>query len=235
VKQGIMMIMLVVATAPALADEITLRGGARISGEIVSMNDDEVSIDIGGGIITARRESIESLERGPSALTTYRERAAGIPEGDAEAWRELATWARTHSLGSQSREAYRKVLAILPDDAEANRALGRVEFNGRWMPEDEAYAAQGFIEFEGEWMTPAEMESILADRRARDAQEAQLQNEIDAEVKAIEAEQRAAREAEDEHRRRVRNPISWGWGAGPQNWSTYNSEPRELAGGGYQP
>ena len=91
-----------------------------------------------------------------------------IAAGDAEAWRELARWATGKTLATQAGQAWSQVVAVLPDDDEANRALGRVRVDGRWVTEAESYRARGFVEFEGEWMTPAERQSIQDERRARE-------------------------------------------------------------------
>ena len=55
---------------------------------------------------------------------------------------------------------------IAPEDPEANRAVGRVELDGRWVTEEEAYRARGYVDFEGQWMTPAEQDAILRSREA---------------------------------------------------------------------
>ena len=50
--------------------------------------------------------------------------------------------------------------------ALANKALGMVQLNGRWVTQEESYQAQGYVQFEGKWMTPAEQQSIVAGRQA---------------------------------------------------------------------
>ncbi len=167
------------------ADEVYLRGGGRFSGEIVEQTEDSVTVDIGGGYLTAPMSTVVRIEEGVSPLAEYRERAAGIPPGDAEAWRELARWATSKTLSSQSWEAYSQVVAILPDDDEANRALGRVLLNGKWVTEDESYRARGYIEFENQWMTPAERKAILAERQAQEQADRQAN---EAEIRAIQAD-----------------------------------------------
>jgi len=77
------------------------------------------------------------------------------------------------------------------------------------------------VEFEGEWMTPGERQMIISDRQARDARERADRQAIDAKIEAIEAEQKAEKEkeaAEREKEQQRRNPVSWGWGAGPSYW-----------------
>jgi hypothetical protein len=219
VTRGIAIFFL--AAAPALADEVYLKGGGQITGEIIERTDESVTVDIGGGYVTARVSSIVRIEESVSPLQEYRNRAEAIPAGDAEAWRELARWASGWALSSQAAEAFSQVLAILPDDPEANKALGRVQLNGQWVSEEESYRARGFVQFEGEWMTPAEQQSILAERQAREARERADRQEIDAKVASIEAEQKAEKEKEEAERKKEearRNPVSWGWGAGPGYW-----------------
>jgi len=123
VKRGIVIIAL--AAVPVFADDVYLQGGAQITGEIIERSEESVTIDIGGGYITARMSSVVRIEESISPLQEYRARAESIPAGDAEAWRELAVWAKGRALSSQAAEAYSRVVAILPDDEEANRALGR--------------------------------------------------------------------------------------------------------------
>lgn len=215
-------VVMVLAALPASADEVHLRGGGKVVGEIIEQTEDHVSVDIGGGSLTVQMSSVESIDKGTSPMQEYRARAAEIAAHDAEAWRELARWATGRALSSQVEDAYLHVIAILPDDEEANRALGRVRLDGRWVSEEESYVAQGYIEFEGEWMTPGERQAILAERQARDDA---YRQENEARIQAIEAEQRAEQEREDADREDsgglplYGDPVYWGWGAGPGYWS----------------
>lgn len=218
VRQAFVIIVVALAAAPVLADDVYLRGGGQITGEIIERSEDSVTVDVGGGgTITARMSSVVSIEEGISPLQEYRTRAEEIPAGDAEAWRELARWATGRALSSQAARAYKQVVEILPNDQEANHALGRVQLNGKWVTEEEGYLSQGYVEFEGQWMTPGEQQSILADRQAQENADRQAN---EAKIQAIEAEQKADRqqaEAEREESRR-RNSVSWGWGSGPAYW-----------------
>ena len=222
-KRGLAVIALI--AAPLLADDVYLRGGGRVTGEIVERSDDAVTVDIGGGTISVRTASIVRIEENVAPSQQYRERAAAISTGDAEAWRELARWARGEALATQASQAWSRVVAVLPDDEEANQALGRVRLDGRWVSEEESYLARGFIEFEGEWMTPGERQAILNDRLARDQADRQ------AETARLTAEQQATaeREAREEAERdaflsgglpQYGDPVNWGWGYGPVYWPT---------------
>ena len=230
-------VVIALAAAPVFADEVYLKGGGRFSGEIVEQTEDSVTVDIGGGYLTAPMSKVVRIEEGVSPLAEYRERAANIPPGDAEAWRELARWATSKTLSSQAWEAYSQVIAILPDDDEANRALGRVLLNGRWVTEEESYRARGYVEFETQWMMPAERQAILAERKGQEQADRQAN---EAEIRAIQAEIDAEQQREDEEFERQTSrfdrlqdygePVDWGWGAGPAYWPSpvVYTQPQEL-------
>jgi hypothetical protein len=237
VRRAIAIIAL--AAAPLFADEVYLRGGGQLTGEIVEQTEDSVTVDIGGGTLTAPMSSVVRIEEGVSPLQEYRTRAASIPAGDAEAWRKLARWAQARTLSSQAWEAYSEVVEILPDDEEANLALGRVLLDGEWVSEEESYRSQGYVRFEGEWMTPGEQQAIVEARRTREAADRQAN---EAQIQAIQAEIDADKEREaQEFERKTSHvddwsqhsdPVAWGWGAGPSHWPspTRQAEPQELAG-----
>jgi hypothetical protein len=221
VKRALVVVALV--AVPLRADDVYLRGGGQITGEIVEQSADSVTVDIGGGTFSVRMSSVVRIEEGTSPLQEYRARAGRIAAGDAEAWRELARWATGRALGTMASEAWSKVVAVLPDDPEANGALGRVQLNGRWVTEEESYRAQGYVEFEGEWMTPGERQSILEDRKAREeADRRALEAQIQADEKA--RKEREARETEEREEflrgglPQYGDPVSWGWGYGPVYW-----------------
>ncbi len=222
VKRAIVIIAL--AAVPVFADDVYLQGGGQITGEIVEQTKDSVTVDIGGGAtITAHMSNVDHIKKSISPLQEYRTRAGKIPAGDAEAWRKLAQWATGEALSSQAAKAYSQVVAILPDDQEANRALGRVQVDGRWVTEEESYVARGYVEFEGQWMTPGERQQILASRQASKKADQQAN---DAAIQSIDAEQKAEKEqkaADTEAFRRdglprAGDPVNWGWGAGPSYW-----------------
>lgn len=232
-------VVIVLAAVPAFADDVYLRGGGRFSGEIVERTEESVTVDIGGGVITAPMSSVVRIEEGVSPLQEYRTRAAAIPAGDAEAWRELARWAQKQTLSSQAWDAYSQVVAILPDDEEANRALGRVLLDGAWVTEEESYRARGYVEFEGQWMTPGEQRAILEDRRVREEAD---RKENEAQVRGIQAEIDAEKQsqAEEFNRQRYRydrlpeygEPTPVGWGPGLVYWPppSHYARGQELAG-----
>ena len=190
-----LLVAIVLAGSPLLADEVYLKGGGQLSGQIVGHTDDSVTVDIGAGEMTVKLSSVVRIETSTSPVQKYKEREAAIAPDDVEGWRELARFAADEGLSTQARQAWSKVAAALPDDAEANRALGMVQHEGRWVTEEESYRARGFVELDGEWMTPEERQSILADRQARE------NADREAMAAQIAADDAAAREREAQESR----------------------------------
>lgn len=211
--------LLIGVPSASIADVVLLKSGGRMEGRIVERTESTVEIDIGAGSLRFPMSSVDRIEEGRSPLDDYDERAAGLAADDRDGWLELARWASRAGLGTQSRRAYERVLAIDPSHAEANRALGRVELEGRWMTEDEAYRERGYVRFEGRWVTPAERESILRTRESDRAVDQARAQTAEAQARAREAEARA-REAEAQARQPSYGiPLHWGtWGPGPSSW-----------------
>jgi hypothetical protein len=210
------------AAATASSDEILLRSGGRVSGVIVERTRNAIVVETGPGRVTLSMALVEKVVEGRSALEAYRERAEALEPGDVEGWATLARWAAERDLLTQSREAWQRVLAADSSHRDANAALGRVEVDGTWMGQDEAYRARGFVSFEGRWVTPPEHEALVRERAAdeasaRETREAGLRVR-EAEARAREAEARA-REAESAAQPIDGGiPFGWGWGGGGWGW-----------------
>lgn len=202
--------LMVLLPAIATADDVLLRSGGKISGRILQRSETSVQVDVGPGIITVPMTSVLSIEEKRTTLDDHEERAARLRANDAPGWLELANWAASEGLNTQARRAYEKVVSIDPQHADANRALGRVLVDGRWVSEQESYRARGLVSFEGEWITPGERDAILRERESRLAD----LTRIDAERRAREAEARAA----DAEARAREAEASARYGAGLSLW-----------------
>ena len=185
------------ATSAAWADEVFLRGGGSIQGEVVQRTAVSLVMEVGPGRMTLPMSRVDRIVASTSDLAVYRERAARLASGDVAGWIVLARWADGHDLLTQAREAFEHVIAVDPENAAANAALGRVRLAGRWVTAEESYRARGYLPFEGGWVTPEERGAVLAGRTA----EAQARGvAAEAEARAREAEARA-RTAEADARR----------------------------------
>ena len=217
---GVAVLAIVFPAATVAADEVLLRGGGRVSGVIVERTNDAVVIETAPGRVTLPMKRVEKIVESRSALEGFRERADALAPGDVDGWAALARWAAERDLLTQSRDAWRRVLALDPSHPEANATLGRVWLDGVWMGEDEAHRARGEVPFEGRWVTPAEHEALI---RERAAEEASTRERREADLRVREAEARAreaearAREAEAAAQAPIDEgglPLWWGWGGG---------------------
>lgn len=213
-------VVLALAVTPLLGDELFLKGGGRITGAIVKETEAAVIVDIGAGNMTVQRSAIVRMERSASPLQKYRAQAASLKPEDVEGWRNLGRWAAGRGLTKQAREAFTKVKARVPDDPEANRALGLVLLNGHWVTEKESFAARGFVQFEGEWMMPGERQAILEERRGIEEADRRA---LDAEIETDQADQ--AKQAEQETREDAERGI----------WSGPLDNLSDVSGAGYGP
>src|SRR3954468_8444411 len=124
---------LALVATPLFADDVHLRGGGRLTGQVIEKTADSVIVDIGAGHMTVPASTVVRIDKSASPLQEFRERAATTAGNDADAWRALGRWANDHGLAVQADEAYRHVHDLIPADPEANRALGLILFNGAWV------------------------------------------------------------------------------------------------------
>ncbi len=180
-----------VAGPSAWADEVFLRGGGSIHGEVVQRTAASIVMEVGPGRMTLPMSRVDRIVATTSALSIYRDRAARLASGDVAGWLGLARWAEGRDLLTQAREAFEHVVAVDPSNAAANAALGRVQLDGQWVTREESYRARGYVPFEGGWVTPQERSAALAERAA-ETRERQLRAEADARAREAEARARTA-------------------------------------------
>jgi hypothetical protein len=181
------------------ADTVYLKGGGKVSGEIVEKSESGVVLEVGPGRVSLARTRILRIEESASPLAEYRDRARQLQPRDLEGWLDLGRWATAEGLPTQAAEAYAQVLKLQPGNAEANQGVGRVEVNGQWLSHDDAQRARGLVEFEGRWVSPSERAALARQRsQETEAEAGRREGEArirEAEARAREAEARA-REAE---------------------------------------
>jgi hypothetical protein len=202
----------------AHADDVFLKGGARISGRLLSRTAASVEMDVGAGTVIIPMTSVDRIEARRTPLEEYYERAESLRPADGAGWLQLATWATGQGLGTQARIAFRNVLSVDPSNADANQALGRVLLDGQWVSEEDSYRARGYVTFDGEWMTPAEQEAILEQRAA--AYALQVAN-LDAERRVLEAEARASAAESRARSAEARGPWMAGYPVALGAWGSW--------------
>jgi hypothetical protein len=222
--QAVRKLLLLLFLVPALlvADVVYLKGGGKFTGRIVEQTAERLVIDIGDGTVGFSMDRVEEIVKGPSPLDEYDARASKLGPQDVNGWRSLALWASTKGLSAQSRAAYKRVLALAPDDREAREALGFVQVDGRWLTEEESYRARGFVKYDGEWLTPAEVQLAQSDAARDQARDEAGKRASDAQFKASMDQmqkQEDEKRARDEADRMRNNPVYMGgWGYGVTSW-----------------
>jgi hypothetical protein len=221
-----LLLLLVLVPGVLAADVVYVKGGGSFSGRILEQTAEKVVIDFGDGTIGLSMDQVEKIEKGTSPLDEFDARAKKLGPQDVDGWRSLGLWAATKGLPAQSRAAYKRVLALAPDDREAREALGFVQVGGRWLTEEESYRARGFVKVEGEWMTPAEAQLAHSDAAREQARDEAARRAADAQFSASmdrlqkqEDEKRARDEADRMRNNPVYNPVYLGgWGYGVSTW-----------------
>ena len=209
--------------ATLAADEVHLRGGGKIVGQIVEETHDAVVIEVGPGRITLPAERVDHIVAGRSPLSVYHQRAANLALSDVDGWLDVGLYAQRHGLTTQAREAFERVLAYSPENPIAQAALGNVKQSGRWMSEEEAYRERGMVRHGGRWTSKAERDEHLRWQQQQDL-ERQQRREADARVR--EAEARATAAEADARRAEARadtgNGIPLGYGGGAAVYNPYS-------------
>ena len=156
------------------ADEITLKDGRVIDGEVLSKpNDEQVEIRTRTGgmiaVLHVKAGEITGIRYGKTAQQKRQEAfdakctALTKTDGTAGQWWVLAEEAKALGENPVFRQLAQKTIAHDSDFAPARAALGQVKQDGKWMKPAEAAAARGEVFFRGKWVQAAEREGVLAE------------------------------------------------------------------------
>jgi hypothetical protein len=132
---------LLVAAAPALADEVVLRNGKTLKGRVTESPRGGVVVEEGRTRLELRPDEVAEIRRTPTARERYAERRRALEAGDAEGWHRLGLWAGFEGLAAESRACQEAALVADPDHAGARRACGWIRVYGRWVAAADAMAA----------------------------------------------------------------------------------------------
>lgn len=185
--------VLFVLSSVAFADVIHLKDGTELEGKILSESSKEVVLQTRFGKVPIPRSRIEKIVKGLTPKEEFQQRKAALKAGDVNGRFELAEYCRENRLNKEADKLLAEILKIDPQHDGANRALGKIEYNGRWftkselekfrelearemeeqglilhdgkwMSKEDAMRAQGYVEVDGQWIPREEADRMMAAR-----------------------------------------------------------------------
>jgi hypothetical protein len=164
-------VILLVAASAAPADVFVLRGGVRVTGQLLnpdqSPRQQYIVQTADGAKVTLDADQVQQILR-PKAEEVEYERIRPTYADTAAAQWELAQWCRTHRLPAQRDVHLRRVIELEPNHVEARHALGYSQVDGQWVTQDEIMIQRGYQRYKGQWKLPQEIE-LLENKRKQDA------------------------------------------------------------------
>ncbi len=135
----------------ALADEVLLVNGGKLSGK-ARREGDEVVVTTPHGESRLKSADVKSITPGRTVWDDYADKAKALDAKDAAAEVALGDWCRENGLGGESRKHWKAALALDPDQEDARARLGFIRYDERWLTSDEYYRARGFVKIGDEWV-----------------------------------------------------------------------------------
>ncbi len=140
----------------ATADEVRLTNGNTLLG-VTREEPGRVIVEMNFGTVSIPRAEVRAIVPGRTLLQEYEERALALGTcPDAASTFELALWARDHRLSRVVDDLLRRTIALDADHPQARNLLGYGMHQGKWLKEIELKKALGWVEFRGRWVAPKE-------------------------------------------------------------------------------
>jgi hypothetical protein len=154
------------AATLALADEIQLTNGRKITGNVTKKDASKVTVEVGAGTITLDAKDVSSISPGKTALNEYDERWSAVKDSKkASDLYDLAIWAKSKGLTRHVAPLCTQVLAIDPDHAGAHAELRHEKVAGKWLSYEQAQEARGLVQMDDRWVTKAEIQMMAPPAR----------------------------------------------------------------------
>lgn len=161
--------MLSFAAAACLADEVHLKNGGVVRGEVVKADEKEVVVKRGSITSSFPRDEVEKIVETATAHDEYVEKEKACDD-TPDARYELGLWCKKNGLKEQAEAEFEKTIKLDPDHENARRALGYRKVGDNWYRGEELMLARGYVLFEGEWVKKEKRESILSARKKEAAE-----------------------------------------------------------------
>ncbi len=153
--------LLVLAASFAVADEVFLKNGGSIKGDVVSQDDTYVVLKTAYGSVTFETSDISKVEYSTPLEKKLLADLAALAPSDIPSRMKLAKRAAGSGLDEVSHKIYGQILAIDPDDKNARKALGYVKYEGEWVTPKDKQLHQGLVPYKGRWVTRAQRDVLI--------------------------------------------------------------------------
>ncbi len=144
------------------ADEVVLKSGAVLRGEIVrsaEVERDVLTLKLEEGTITLARNLVAQVKTDGPASAEYRRRAPSAPDTVESQW-ALTEWCRDNNLADECKRHAQRVVELSPNHEEARTLLGYQREGERWVTRDDMLSSRGLVRYEGAFRTQQEIELL---------------------------------------------------------------------------
>ena len=141
-------------------DEILLKGGGRVEGDVISKGDSQLVLQTAYGNVTFELADISEINYSSALERDIRNQLKALSPSDTAGMLSLASQASAANLSDLSRSIYTQIIAVNPDEKAARRALGYIQFEGEWITQREKNLNPGLVPYRGRWVAPAERDQL---------------------------------------------------------------------------
>ena len=169
----ILTVAMSVVVRPAAAEVFLLTSGRRVVGELLNKDESPrrkfVVRTTSGEQITLDASQVKQVLHTRPGELEYETIRSGYPDTVEGQWK-LAEWCRERRLVKQRKRHLGRIIELDPDHAEARRALGYLQENGRWVTREQLMAQRGYKYYKGRYRTVQEIELLEQKRKINTAE-----------------------------------------------------------------
>lgn len=185
IQKTIMMVCLLfcVQSIRLRADEIELKDGRTLQGQVREDNGNLVTVERTYGFLKIKKDSIVKIVKTEDVFDRF-DALSKDANGDASKLMQLAIWCKSKGLNHRMRETAKSLISRDQNHAGARKLLGQVKFGAKWISKSSAFAKEGRVKRNGKWLS-AEKSSQLRDAKKEQVRMKRLQRRMNSYVRRI--------------------------------------------------
>ncbi len=121
-----------------------------------------------GGQVTLDKSQVKKVFNTQPDKLQYEKIRPRYPDTVEGQW-ALAEWCRERRLLTQRETHLKRIIELEPDHAQARRALGYSQIDGRWVTRKQVMIERGYKFYKGRWRTSQEIELMENKRKVESA------------------------------------------------------------------